>query len=502
MIAELVKNTRVFNEYDLENQKYWFDMKRQKYLHNIDTYYYSVNITFDELDFNRFCMHLRADKNTAKLSDVKCSSLDSKYIVNGYTFGFYNYDLELKDEYLILVAENVPNESTPHILVQLRSYFLWLYGADAALKRSLANLEELLAPFNIEITKVISNRIDYCWHTNYIQDTEQFFNPKNVAKMRVSKLVEFDMHGKFIGDEGVEHDYLRLGRLSSNNLIFRAYLKSKEVVEMGYKPWFLKIWLFHGLINRYDFYCYEECFKRHSWEYLNKARLKYYHVYGSDSTIKQKISTILDGTCTLAYDELQKFSDEITPKVTLIINFEFQTKRRFMSSIQFINYRNRSGSYKDVFIELDHRRLIIDYLTHDTLRFVEKNSDSNKSRREYAPFWKRLRECKIVDSVVPPESIELVRKYNTNLNSELMKQQAGRAIATYNVYQGNNTGTIYDDFLSLMENLNDNDMYNIRKHKSKKQMLLKNTVPINNFDRNIVFALLNRETGEYYNADE
>lgn len=506
MIHYAHKKSLIYSEFDEENNKYWFDFKQQKFLHNIDTYYYSINISFDETKFKNFVEVLKSDKEASSKSDFKRSSLGSKYICNGYSFGIYKYDVELPDEYLILITDSVPNDDTPNIIVQLRSYYLWLHGVVKALEYSLRDIQEILNQYEIQIVTVKSNRIDFAWHTNYIQDLEVFFNPKNIAQMRVSRLHEFDMHGKFIGDEGIEFDYLRMGRLTSNNIIFRAYLKSKEVVEMGYKPWFLKIWLFHGLISRYDFYVYEECYKHGSWEYLHKARLKFYYDYGQDTVIKNRIAGYLNeqrGTGINNYDSLVAFADELTPKVNLILNFEYQTKRKFFGSIDFINYRNREGVLSEVMTELDFRPLIIDYLTNDTLRFVEKSEkskDTNKSRRDYAPFWKRLRSTRLVDVIVPPEQIKLVREYSQNINKELVKLNAARAISTFNVYENRTETSVFEDILQFVSSLNDNDMYKLKMYKYKKMHLLNNKIDTDASEEynRPVYGIVDLETGEIF----
>lgn len=479
MIHHSYKNTLIYNEFDEKNNIYWFDFKRQKFLHNIDTYYYSVRFTADEESKDNFYEVLREDKERCKKEGETLSSISSKYITNGYSFGSYKYDLEIPDEYLILIAEHVPNEQTPQIIVQIRSMPLWLYGVFDSIKKSFECVQDICMQFNLSIKEVKSNRIDYCWHTNYIQDLDTFFNPVNIAKMRVSRFDTADMHFKFRGEEDIEYDYIRLGRLKSNNMIFRAYLKSKEVVEMGYKPWFLKIWQLNGLINRYDLYVYEECFKNHSWEYLHKARLKFYYEYGQDQNKKNIIGAILNeqnGTGISNYDDLKSFADELTPKVNFIINFEYQTMRKFYSSIEFVNFRDRQGICKDLLLELDSRRLVLDYLTHETLRFVGKNGDTNKARRDYAPFWERLRKSKIIDCIVPPESLSLVRVYKTNLCADLVKRKAINNIATLNVYKQNDNVNIYSDIVDFVSSLNDNDLYQMKQYKNKKIQLLKNTL--------------------------
>lgn len=498
------KNTLIYNELDDDNNKYWFDFKRQKYLHNIDTYYYSCCIDFDNSEnVKGFFDILKEDKKrvTEGKDELKTSQFGTQYICNGYSFGLYKYDIELPDQYLILIADNLPTIETPNIIIQLRSYYLWLHGIVKALEYSYKDLQSILEQCGVKVKNVKSNRIDFAWHTNYVQDTELFFNPKNIAQMRVSRLQDFDMHGKFVGEEGIEFDYLRMGRLTSNNIIFRAYLKSKEVVEMSYKPWFFKIWLFHGLISRYDLYVYEECFKQGSWEYLNKARLKFYYDYGQDMQIKNRIAGYLNeqkGTKINNYDDLVKFADELTPKVNLILNFEYQTKRKFFSSIDFINYRARAGELAEVLTELDYRKLIIDYLTNETLRFVEKNKDTNKSRRDFAPFWKRLRNTRLVDTIIPPDSIKLVREYSQNLNKELVKLNAGRAISTFNVYNNRVGTSLYEDIADFIACLNDNDMYKLKQYKYKKIHLLQDKIEADETENSVpAILLIDKNTGEY-----
>lgn len=155
--------------------------------------------------------------------------------------------------------------------------------------------------------------------------------------MRVSTLGrDGDIHLEFDGDCDYEVDYFRFGRKASNNVIFRIYLKSKEVVEQGYKAFFFKIWLLYGLISRYDLYVYEECFKMRSWGYKDKARLKFYCEYGSDDLLKNYINeNILGENCNPDYDTVKNMADILTPKITLILNFEFQTMRKFSSTLDF-----------------------------------------------------------------------------------------------------------------------------------------------------------------------
>lgn len=46
----------IYNEFDEKDSVYWFDFKQRKFLHNIDTFYYSVkflnDFTLDSKDSN------------------------------------------------------------------------------------------------------------------------------------------------------------------------------------------------------------------------------------------------------------------------------------------------------------------------------------------------------------------------------------------------------------------------------------------------------------------
>ena len=498
MIHVTTKDTKIYHEMNEENQNYWFDFKQRKYLHNIDTYYYSIKVNPENYD--NFIEYLKVKKEEVLNEEyVELHDIGTEYIMNGYSFDMYRYDIELPDQFLIIIADKVPNDDTPEIIVQLRSYYLWMHGPFKAIEKSYEMVTEILDKFDITAFKVKSNRVDYCWHTNYVQDLNTFFNPSNIAQMRVSRLKEFDMHGVFKGDHGTEFDYLRLGRLKSNNIILRAYLKSKEVVEMGYKPWFFQIWLHHGLINRYDFYVYEECFKKRNWDHLHKARLEYYLEFGTDTMIKTRIELFFaeeKKTGLYKYDQVKAFADEITPRVNMIINFEFQTKRKFYSNLNYKNTKGRTGLTAEIFTELDNRRLMLDFLTHDTIRFVKKNQTERKERRDYAPFWCGLRRTQIVDAPVPNENLKFFRIYKNTLDRERIKDRAAKSVITYNILKNNTDTTIREDIVDVLTNLNDNDIFRLQMYKRKKAHQLKLQIPDDVTAQTSPVLIINQDTGE------
>ena len=134
----------IYNEFDLEQQNYWFDFKQKKFLHNIDTFYYSVKFKndftagsrdTDVLEFREYFKKLQ--RNFYEGFDTSISFyLEELGNLNllPYNFSrFYTICLEKPDEFHIFIAPKVPKGTgdtavTCEVIVQIRSYSLWLYG--------------------------------------------------------------------------------------------------------------------------------------------------------------------------------------------------------------------------------------------------------------------------------------------------------------------------------------------------------------------------------------
>lgn len=478
-----VKQTRnmIFEEMNEENQTYWFDMKQKKFLHNIDTFYYSVKLyndfTKDSEDENVLKFRNYFERKYNRASNFDCNvplefkGCNEPLLLRSMTFSrFYKISIECPDLYDIFIAPVVPTEETVEIIVQIRSYALWLYGVHASFEKSYEIIKAICKQFHLDIAFAQENRIDYCWHTNYFTNPENFFRIDNFMQMEVSRYKRVRQEYAKRGNKGnYELDYVALGKRSDKCFV-RIYLKSKEVVEQGYKPFFFKIWLFNGLINRYDNYCLEEAFKQGNWQYLDVARLKFYVEFGSNEYYKNECSELLNKTY-YDYDAIEKLANQLTPKVTKIINVEYQTMRRHTKTYPDLHLRDNSskGECKRIYDFLDMRKLIIGYLTHDVLRLVEPNGDSNKSRRDYCPFWKALRQTKIVDTKMTQHNIKFIRQYNTKLDKEVLKKRLLNMTVTYGFYtKGLNNDDVIKDCADAILRLNDNDIHNMRQYKKKK----------------------------------
>ena len=477
--------SKIYNEFSEDNKIYWFDMKDKKFLHNIDTFYYSVKLVNDftadstDINYKRFTKYFQ--KQLEDLNDFAgCKPFnlipDEQLNLRSFTFSrFYNICIECPDLYDIFIASKVPEGAagesvTSEIVVQIRSYMLWMYGINESFERSFHVVQDICRKLNLEILEVKENRVDYCWHSNYLQNPEEFFRIDRFTKMQVSRFTRVHMEYAFKPNDEYECDYISLGKRSDKCFV-RIYLKSKEVVEQGYKPWFFKFWLFNGLINRYDNYIYEECFRMQSWKYVDTARIKFYSEYGSDPADIKWCNKVLSGELEVSPDSLNREANRLTPKLTLITNVEYQTMRKMSKSYTLLPLKDNTkyDVAKRVYDYLDNRMLITDYLTHSTLRLVEPNSDQNKSRRDYVAFWESLRRTKMIDTKLPNNKLKLVREYNRHLCKDVVKKRMLNSAITLGFYtRGMNDDDVLLDCTEALLRLNDNDIQSMKKSKIKK----------------------------------
>ena len=69
-------NCCIFEEMDPVNQQFWFDFKQKKFLHNIDTFYYSVKM-LDDFTANTDDSAVINFRNTFSVLKDKLSSCKS-----------------------------------------------------------------------------------------------------------------------------------------------------------------------------------------------------------------------------------------------------------------------------------------------------------------------------------------------------------------------------------------------------------------------------------------
>ena len=383
---------------------------------------------------------------------------------------------------------------------------LWQYGVRDSFENSYRYVQSFAKFFGLEISEVKENRIDYCWHTNFLNNPEKFFAPESFYKMRVDRFKNATYVTNKVGSEDYEIDYVALGK-RSDKVFIRIYLKTREVIEQNYKPWFFQVWKMNGLINEYDKYVYEKCYEKKNWFYRFYARLEFYKEHGTDPVNLEKVSRILDGTVQVNEDDLIKLADELTPKINLVVNVEYQTMRRHSKSYELIPFKDYSqfGECARVYQYFDNRKIIIDYLTNKVFRMVEKTGDGKKSRRPLCGFWEALRRTRCIDMRMTTEQARLVRNYNRKLNIDAMKKRVLCSAITLGIYsRGLNEDSPIQDAYEALLKMNDNDIYNAMLYKSKKLRQFNPEELSGVYEGGDLhrFRLLDEDTGELFDYED
>lgn len=504
MITYDVKKSLIYKEFDNENSLNWFDKKRDKFIHNIDTFYY---VAYIENNYNEcghvkeFLNYLELKKNESieNFDEVILDEISTDLTISSMGFGMYSYSVEKKDKYMIFFARKKATEDTPEVLIQIRSQYLWLYGEHRAIEESFKDLTLILSKYNINISRTVENRIDFAYHTNYIQDPLNFFKEENLNKMQVSRFTRWHKEGRFVGDEIVECDYLSLGRRKSNNTFLRIYNKTQEVLNQQYKQFFIKVWLLNGLINRFDYWVLERCFKEGSYNYVDKARLEFYKDFGQDTLIKNKINSLLNSNDNLS---IKNFADELVPHLTIVVNIEIQTKRKFYSTMEnsISLLKTVTCKYKElekIFKILDNKDIFHQYITTDVIRFVDFSTHTRKKNCDIATWWKRLQQIKLYNTITD-ENRKLIREYQKDLDLESVKKRVLNSLSILSLYMKNdNEDTLTSDVVDFMSYLNESDIQKSIEYKKKKSALLKNR--LENLDSLTIdksFLIIDSETAE------
>ena len=508
-ILPKVRKTLIYEEMQPIDRKRLFDLKDKKFIHNIDSLYYVIKVKND-WNHDPGCIMFRELLKTYKAHAVKRFqddpyimfqggnfNLGTEFVMQGIGSAPYQFDISKVDKYMAFVMDHQLNEKTPEIWVQLRSQNLWLFGEYQAFEESLKDMQRILSAFGIEIEEVKENRIDFAYHTNYIQDPTNYFNSKNINRMQKSRFERGGMDFAFRGQFDTETDYITLGRKMSNNLFFRIYDKTKEVIEQGYKQFFIKLWYMEGMISYFDMYCIEKAFlqpSRTNYKYLDIARLEFYIDFGQDQAIKDQAKDLIRQK-SLDYETIIALADRIVPKVTKILNVEIETKRKFYYSMDTsvntllkVHTEGVPEYAKKMYVKLDNKQVFHDYITcnnpqqQGVIRFLNykaKNKDgkpwTDKSKFPTSEFWQRLQGLK-VNKRLDQEEVTLLREYQKTLSASLMKKKINNMIATYNLYtHGENVqNDLMHDALDYMSTINETDTEKAAIYKTKKFTLLQN----------------------------
>jgi hypothetical protein len=479
---ETIKNTKICRENGEEFFNEWFSYKPKTFISHIDTLYFTVFV--DCTDWNederklQLIEVLRKNKEAAERDRVAkpifIDDFDGLETQPFMGFMFYKYHLGIKDKFDIFVAETQINKNTPAVFIQLRSQSLWLDGVRGSFDTACDCVDKILSKFGLSIMKVQEKRIDSACHTNYIKDLINFVPENNLKDMQVSNFARWHKEGQFFGDV-VFCDYVTLGRRKSNNVFFRVYDKCQEVIEMGYKQFFIPIWFDNGLISKFDEFLLRRAFVYGSYVSKDKARCEFYAQYGQDVGLKLEIMDAVNSP-DAPVEWFTKTAKGLVPDLTTVCNVEFQTKRKFYERLQIpvvvdcLTYKQR---IYNLFTQMSE---LVRFITNDTIRFIKyKGVYENIPRKNcpYADWWSRLRSTKFIE-FNDEFLVDYYREEQINLDTERQKRMTINKIASmsaykkYNVVYEYDINTDVDDFLS---ELNDNDIqlyYAVLDKKSRE----------------------------------
>jgi len=459
-----IQRTKFYNEISPVLATKYFDCKRFGFLPKIDNIYYNLYISNDyngNVKLIELFDYLEELKNKGK-EIHQPQKFNDELNVELIGFSIYKYCLSSTDLYDIFVADYLPNSSTPRIFVQVRAFGLWTKTEEEIIKQSYNSVKKIFGDFHITFDLAMENRIDYAYHTNAIHSPEKAFKDTQLESVmktslkRLQKAYDIQKNKKSEDKLALIPDYLFLGNRKSNNVVVRIYNKAKEVVDKGYKGFFINIWHENGLINFYDKFCFEKAYEEKKFNYIHRAKLEFYLEYGTNEDFKQEIKKILSKD-NLTTEEIKDLADSHMPQLTTILNVEYETKRKFYyHSDDFIDTlqtkSNEITPLARLFRITDNKKIFLDYLTTTVLSFN-------------ASWWKRLQSTKL-DSL--KTNLKLLRNYNHELDERSSKMRLINQLATNSVLNDRLETDVEEDILDLMSNLNDNDIHAMKYAEKKK----------------------------------
>ena len=109
---------------------------------------------------------------------------------------------------------------------------------------------------------------------------DKFLSDNNLKKYLNTNLEKYKKVGdtrskKFYHETKVDltQEYLSLGNRTSNNIFLTL-----EVIEKGYKGFFIEVWYSQGLISFYDKYCLTKGYENQNNNYVYKAMKRIYQI--------------------------------------------------------------------------------------------------------------------------------------------------------------------------------------------------------------------------------
>ncbi|MBE6576531.1 MAG: hypothetical protein E7653_00145 [Ruminococcaceae bacterium] len=492
-VRKEVKKCSIIREFSADEQLEFFGIYDKKTLHHVDTLYYAVYLNEPDdivmlqkedklpeyLKYFLSTMYSCKEELAAKFGEnIDFGALE--FVPR--SFGMYEYCVSLNECFDIFISKYLPNAETPRIVVQLRSRYLVMEGVRDAISQSFQYLKDFLSPFGLFPVKVRENRIDFAYHTNLIQNLMKFFSDKNLQRHLKTS---FKKGAKYFSlCDGVKIETLQLGNRRSNNVFFRAYNKVEEVIQLNYKAFFIHRWYQNGMISKFDKYVYEVAYEIGSYRTgCLVGRLKWYVDFGRDPKFVEECQKLLEtnfiksDNCT----QIEKKLRGVIPEPTVIVNIEFQTKRKFyMTCAEFLENRALISDMlaetgNQVFFKydpilkpinniLDCAGEIIEYITsyNGVICFSKNNKLSLKNfideGEQYCNWWHRIRHTPVSYSDI--DVVNFLRQYDQNASILKSRRLFQGQVARLAILQRSDIveSSFEDDIADALCWLNDNDV--------------------------------------------
>lgn len=464
MIPKYVESSEIYNEFSSEEREQYFGLNYKAVRSHVDTLYYFVRISGDMVDIqdDRFLTmlseldYLKSQKKSDYSAMVDFHGLS----VEATGYSIYEYRLCYPEMFDIFISSYIPNDQTPRIVVQLRTRSLVLEGPYDAVRNSLKYVKMILEEYDLDISLIDVNRVDYAYHTNLIQSPIKYFSDERLKENLCSTMRKYMKVGT-IGEE-LTLETLSLGQRKSNNIFFRAYDKTCEVVEKAYKSFFIEKWKEDRLISEYDYYVLMYAYKMNSYVAgVLLGKMNWYLEYGKNENLKREFRELIDKYYVGSdnNDQLRKKLHGVLPDITLIMNIEFQTKRKFYmeieKSLESVPLLDCEPELRKVFSVIAYRAAIQKYLTTETVCWVE---DRNGKEKKPLDWWKRIQQCKIESE---GEYAALVRKRDLNSDIRKTERKLKQTLAHLQIIRNRSTEVklFHEDICDVLCYLNDNDFY-------------------------------------------
>ena len=444
-------------------------------------------------------LHLISDldllKNEKLSNPNGIVEFDENLEVNPVSFSIYQYHLQVRENFDIFIAKNIPTDETPRICVQIRSRALLLLGEFKAIEESYEYVKKITNCYDLVVASTLENRIDYAFHTNLIQRSIDYLSTEYLQKHLKTSLRLWHLIGTVSNDLDV--NTFQLGNRTSNNVFFRFYNKSREVIEKNYKSFFFERWHQKGLISNYDLFVYKRAFELKSYVTGTLiGRCEWYIQFGNNENLKADLKDLIT-QCYQNSDNapfLEKKIKGILPPITIINNIEFQTKRRFYNTfdesikeVQF--YFTGTPELKRLYKILYLRKCFLDFLTEKVVVFVDNKKKKNE---KVTDWWSRIQSCKL--EYTTQKFLDLYRTADHEADEKRSKRKLLNAMANYVVTKNGKSENFIEDVHDILSSLNDNDI------QSVNQLLAEGKLPgkMSNFEYQLISARAERKLNSIY----